>query len=75
MATEEQKTFKVWCVNPKCNQPFHVRFALVQPGAAGDADVVVECQYCGAENVITISEKYVEEEDLVRGFKGRSRGG
>ena len=68
-----EKTFKVQCVNADCAQPFHVRFPLANPGATEPAEVIVECPYCGAENVIAIPSAYVEQEHLLRGLAGRRR--
>ena len=62
------------CVNPKCAQPFHVRLTLADPGATEPAEVIVECPYCGAENLISIPSAYVEQEHLLRGLTGRHRG-
>lgn len=74
MTDEEYKTFKILCVNRECCQPFHVRFRLARPGSDDPANIIVECPYCGHKNLVTIPSAYVEQEHLMRGLKGRSRG-
>jgi rRNA maturation protein Nop10 len=71
MAKEEQKTFKFVC--PHCGQPSTVRYSLAQPGSPKTADVVINCQYCGEDFMVTVPEKYVPEDHLVRGLKGVSK--
>ncbi len=70
MSDQTEKTFKVRCVG--CGEPFHVRYPLARPDALGRAEVVVECLYCGAPNLITIPAQYLEQEHLVRGLSGRA---
>jgi hypothetical protein len=36
--------------------------------------VIVECPYCGAENLISIPSAYLEQEHLLRGLRGLRRG-
>lgn len=73
MDTQEgpQKTFKVHC--DSCTQPFFVRFSLANPTAEGTAEVVVTCQYCQQDVLITIPEQYNEQDMFIRGLKSRLR--
>ncbi|MCP4119421.1 MAG: hypothetical protein GY737_29285 [Desulfobacteraceae bacterium] len=71
MASE--KTFKVIC--RKCEKTFHVRFPLTDPQAKGTGDVVIECTYCTASQVVTLPQKHIQEEHLIRGLKGREAEG
>jgi hypothetical protein len=64
---EQEKTFKVECAY--CPRSFHVRFALARPDAKGSADAVVTCLYCQHNVIITIPQRYVETDALVRGLK------
>jgi RNase P subunit RPR2 len=66
---EQQKTFKVLCVN--CQKPFHVRFPLASREAEGTGDVVVTCLYCHENVMITIPREYIAEEALIKGIPSR----
>lgn len=68
MTESEEKTFKVVC--PHCGKPFHSRHRLSRAESGRMAEVVVNCLYCGKAVMITVPEKYVPEEHLVRGLKG-----
>jgi hypothetical protein len=70
MTEPSYKTFKVQCAH--CHKPFHVRFPLARPEAAGTGEVVVTCQYCDQKVVITIPRDYIETEALVRGLTSRA---
>jgi len=69
--SEPLKTFKVTCSHSDCQKPFHVRFPLTQPDATGTGEVVITCQYCSKQVVITIPRVYIEEDALVRGLTSR----
>ena len=62
--SEDAKTFQVTCAH--CDKPFHVRFPLTRPDAAGDGDVTVTCMYCSQNVMITIPQVYIAEETIVR---------
>ena len=66
--TEPAKAFKVQCAHEDCWKPFHVRFPLANPDAAGSSEVVVTCLHCDKQVVITIPRVYIEAEALVRGL-------
>ena len=59
--SELLRTFKVLCSHTDCQKPFHVRFPLTQLDATGTGEVVVTCQYCSKQVVITIPRVYIEE--------------
>jgi hypothetical protein len=69
--TQPAKTFKVNCSHNDCRKPFHVRFPLANPDAAGSSEVVVTCLHCDKQVVITIPRVYIEAEALVRGLTSR----
>ena len=62
--SEDSKTFQVACAH--CNKPFHVRFPLTRPDAAGDEDVTVTCLYCSQNVMITIPQVYIGEDTMLR---------
>ena len=61
---DNRRTFRVLCA--KCNKSFHVCLPLTDPQAQGDADVIVECEYCESKVVVSVPRKYVEQEHLIR---------
>jgi hypothetical protein len=63
---------KVECAH--CRRSFHVRFALARPDAEGTADTVVTCLYCQKNVMISIPQRYVETDALVRGLKSAPTG-
>ncbi len=64
---KQDRTFRVICAH--CNDPFHVRLALADPDAEGDAEVAVECPYCERQVMVPVPLAYVEQDHLVRGIK------
>lgn len=70
--SEAFKTFKVVCSHAKCKKPFHVRFPLARPEEPGTGEVVVTCQYCTRQVVITVPRVYIEEDALIRGLTSRA---
>ena len=70
--SEALETFKVVCPHAECQKPFHVRFPLARPDAPDTGEVVVTCQYCTKQVVITIPRVYIEEDALIRGLTSRA---
>ncbi len=68
----EEKTFRVTCAH--CERPFHVRFALEQPDAEGEGEVIIDCLYCRKPVKIVIPRVYIEKDHLTRGLKSVSAG-
>ena len=70
--SETLHTFKVVCPHRPCQRPFHVRFVLARADAEGSGDVVVTCQYCSKQVVVTVPRVYIAEDALVRGLSSRA---
>jgi hypothetical protein len=66
MIREEAKTFKVTCRNDGCGRTFTLTCIPVAPEAAGEADKIEVCPFCGQEVVVTLPWKYIPGDYILR---------
>lgn len=66
----QARHWQVQCAH--CQKPFHFTpEKKAKAGKTGEVEIALECPYCQKQNLVTVPEKFVQVDVLLRGSKNQ----